>query len=61
MGIAPWAAERAKEKGGNWYQPMIGALNKKLGKVQEQARQAKANAEAMAAKAVKYQPGQAAI
>lgn len=58
MGLADYLE---REKGRDWYNAMVGILGSRQRKAQEKAREIKANAEALAAKAVRHVPGQSAL
>lgn len=61
LSMGRWVEAQAKEKGGDWLNPMVGALSKKQRDAEKQTREIRANAEAKAKQAVRYTPGQAAI
>jgi uncharacterized protein YdaU (DUF1376 family) len=61
ISMARWVETESLKKGGDWFNPMVGALGKKQRDAEKQARESKATAEALARKAARHVPGQAAI
>ncbi|WP_187276134.1 hypothetical protein [Methylobacterium sp. WL116] len=61
LSLAKWVEAKAKEKDGDWFSPMLGVLAKKQRDAEKQARETKANADAMARRAVRHVPGNMAI
>lgn len=61
ISMARWVETEALKKGGDWFNPMVGALGKKQRDAEKQARESKQTAEALARKAARHVPGQAAI